>query len=153
MTQTILEQAWDKQSFVLAVACDRAVERAIDISSLIKRICNTVACPTVLKLSETKDYLTYIHNSNTLISSNYNAIAELHRLWDTQVEFYECSGDKNLYIFGIIPIPTNSQESLYLYCYGLRTEILKANQKPSAITIMKAMNASRDLLPLADMKF
>ena len=136
----ILQDAWDKTTNTLAMTYNQELGKTIGLDSLIKRISSKELHyhPPNILIYTPSDSITVFCNSKT------NCINELRELWLSQACFYECDFDTNLLIFGVLPI---SKDKL-LYSYGQRTEVIKTTDKPSTMSLMKAIQASEELLGL-----
>ena len=142
---SIFQDAWDKNNNTLVMTYNSELGKTIGLDSLIRRISYkelNYEPPNILKYTPSSS-LTVFCNSKT------NCINELRELWLSQACFYECDFDTNLLIFGVVPV---SKDKL-LYAYGQRTEVIKTTDKPSTMSLMKAIQASEEMLSLYSIDF
>ena len=133
---SILQEAWEVYNNTLVMVYNAELGKTIGLDSLIRRISYSELNydpPNILR-----------YTPNQFCNSKTNCINELRELWLSQACFYECDFDTNLLIFGVVPVYNNQ----LLYSYGQRTEVLKVTDKPSTISLMKAVQASEEMLGL-----
>lgn len=139
---SILQEAWEVYNNTLVMVYNPELGKTIGLDSLIRRVSYrelNYDPPNILRYTPNP-----IVPLDQFCNSKTNCINELRELWLSQACFYECDFDTNLLIFGVVPVYADR----LLYSYGQRTEVLKVTDKPSTISLMKAVQASEEMLGL-----
>lgn len=138
---SILQDAWDTNTNTLVMVYNQELGKTIGLPDLIKRV--QVTNNITVFSQDSPNSLTFVPHLREHFTTS-NTIDELRELWLSQVCYYECDFDTNLLIFGVVHIGPHK----LLYCYGQRTEVIKITDKPSTISLMKAVQASEEMLGL-----